>query len=188
MSPYASLTTEFRTEGWIPWNWGSVEVFVSLHGCCELILDSLQEHYVLIPAEPSIPTSHILCLALPGNMYECHIHSNLNISHVIVIALSPVLCHEGRGLFFFSHFLITRANCWKTQLSYQKASTKSPSHPQKISVNFVSREDAMITILYTIYHPPPHTPWHVHTTICTTIRGCQRTACWSWFFSSQIGT
>lgn len=82
------MTTEFRTGGWIHCNWDSVEVFVSLHGCCELNLDPLQEYYVLIPVEPSIPTSHIFCIALPMTMYECHIHSNLTTLHVIVLGLS----------------------------------------------------------------------------------------------------
>lgn len=97
------MTTEFRTGGWIPWNWGSIEVFVSFHGCCELNLDPLQKYYVhLIPIEPSIPTSHILCIALPMNMYECHIHSYLNTLHVIVTGLYQVLYRKGRELFIFT--------------------------------------------------------------------------------------
>lgn len=92
------MTTEFRTGGWIPYC-GTIEVFLSLHECYELNLDPLQKHYMLIiPVEPSIPTSHIFCTALTMNMYECHIHSNLNTLHVIVIGLSQVLYCKGRGL------------------------------------------------------------------------------------------
>lgn len=81
---------------------------------------------MLIPVEPSILTSHIFCIALPMKMYECHIHSNLNTSHVIVIGLSQVLYHEGRGLFFFIFFLITSTNSRKLNCLIRR---QVQSHP-----------------------------------------------------------
>lgn len=91
-------------------------------------------------------------------MYECHIYILIEAHRMSLCLVFLKFCTMRVEGYFFSHFLITSTNSRKTQLSYQKASTKSPPHTQKISVNFVSREDVIITILYTIYHPP-----HTHT-------------------------